>query len=184
MRRVFLLIVLASGCRTDPPVHPMRLEGFPGAPIESGLFPLRDGVRWTFADEAGKTLSLSIRESDGKFALAGQAQGEAEIRVQDGFLEILYEGRLVDRPLKVEGAAGDAWEIPGAKYRAFGYDEIEVLGQPTRALVVAADRPPQRDLYWFAKDIGWVRLRTERNGKPIRDARLVSFEPGRAPGGE
>lgn len=178
MRLVALLVLLAAGCASDPPVHPMRLEGFPGTAIEPGLFPLRDGVRWTFEDAAGKTLVLSIREADGKYALTGQTEGEAEIRVHEGFLEILYEGRLVDRPLKMEGATGDAWQAAGAKYRVFGYDEVEVLGKKTRALVVAADRPPMRDLYWFAKDLGWVRLRSERNGKTVRDARLASFEGG------
>ena len=62
----------------------------------------------------------------------------------------------------------------------FGYDEIEVLGKKTEALVVAADRGPVRDLYYFAKDLGWVRLRTERTGKTIRDAKLVAFEAGSA----
>jgi hypothetical protein len=159
----------------------MRLEGFPGAPIEPGLFPLRDGARWAFLDEQGRPLLLSVRAKDGKYALAGQAEGEAEIREHEGFVEILYEGNLVDRPLKLEGAAGDQWRAAGALYMAFGYEEIEVLGKKTRALVVAADRLPVRDLYWFAKDIGWVRLRTERQGKTVRDAKLVSFEPGTGP---
>lgn len=179
MRTPLLLACLALGCVSDRPVNPLRLEGFPGAPIEPGLFPLRDGTRWTFSDEQGKTLTLAVREKDGKFALMGQTEGEAEIREQDGFLEILYEGRLVDRPLKMEGVAGDQWRAAGALYMAFGYEEIDVLGKKTRALVVAADRLPLRDLYWFTKDLGWVRLRTERNGKTIKDARLVAFDPGK-----
>ncbi len=179
MRKTLLLACLALGCATDRPVNPLRLEGFPGAPIEPGLFPLR-AARWTFADEQGRPLTLSIREKEGKYVLAGQTEGEAEIREQEGFLEILYEGQLVDRPLKMEGVAGDQWRAAGAIYMVFGYEEIDVLGKKTRALVVAADRLPVRDLYWFARDIGWVRLRTERNGKTIRDARLVSFEPGAA----
>lgn len=178
MRATLLLACLALGCVSDRPLSPIRLEGFPGAPIESGLFPLRDGSRWTFGDEQGKTLTLSIRAKEGKYVLAGQTEGEAEIREHEGFLEILYEGRLVDRPLKMEGATGDQWRAAGAIYMAFGYEELEILGRKTRALVVAADRLPVRDLYWFAKDVGWVRLRTERNGKTIRDARLVSYEPG------
>jgi hypothetical protein len=156
----------------------MRLEGFPGAPIEPGLFPLLDGARWTFADQEGKTLTLQVRARDGIHVLTGQTEGEAEIRIHDGFLEILYQGHLVDRPLKMEGAAGDRWKAAGAAYRAFGYDEIEVLGRQVRALVVAADRGDQRDLYWFAKDLGWVRLRTERTGKTLKDARLVAFDRG------
>jgi hypothetical protein len=161
----------------------MRLEGFPGAPIEPGLFPLADGMRWTFADAQGKTLTLAVREKGDAFVLTGQTEGEAEIRTRDGFLEILYQGQLLDRPLKMEGAAGDRWQAAGATYTVFGYDEIDVLGKKTRALVVAADRTTQRDLYWFAKDLGWVRLRTERTGATIRDARLVSFEPGGRPPG-
>jgi len=181
LRTALLLACLLAGCASDrPPISPLRFEGFPGAAIEPGLFPLRDGARWTFGDEQGKTLSLSIEARDGKYVLKGQTEGEAEIRVHDGFLEILYEGKLVDRPLKMEGVAGDRWQAAGATYMAFGYDEIDVLGQKTRALVVAADRPPLRDLYWFAKDLGWVRLRTERTGKTIRDAKLLSFEPGAA----
>jgi hypothetical protein len=178
VRRALLLALLSSGCATDRPVHPMRLEGFPGAPIEPGLFPISDGARWTFADEQGKTLTLSVKARDGTHVLTGQTEGEAEIRVHEGFLEILYQGHLVDRPLKMEGAAGDRWEAAGASYTVFGYEEIEILGRKTRALVVAADRGVQRDLYWFAKDIGWVRLRTERTGHTLRDARLVSFEAG------
>ena len=158
----------------------MRLEGFPGAPIEPGLFPLRDGARWTFADAEGKSLVLSIRRDGDSYLLAGQTEREAGIRVQDGFLEILYEGQVVDRPLKLEGRAGDRWEAAGATYTVFGYERLDVLGTRMRALVVAADRPPVRDLYWFARDVGWVRLRTERNGKTIKDARIVSFEAGAA----
>ncbi len=180
MRRALLLAAVAAACASDRPVNPWRLDGFPGAPIETGLFPLRDGARWTFADAEGKSLALSIRAKDAGFVLAGQTEGEAEIREHEGFLEILYEGRLLDRPLKMEGVAGDQWRAAGAIYMVFGYEEIDVLGKKTRALVVAADRVPVRDLYWFAKDVGWVRLRTERNGKMIRDARLVSFDPGAA----
>jgi hypothetical protein len=178
MKAALVLLSVAAACATDRPVHPMRLEGFPGAPIEPGLFPLRDGTRWTFADEQGKPLALAVRAKDGKLVLSGQTQGEAEIREHEGFVEILYEGRLLDRPLKLEGAAGDQWKAAGATYMVFGYEEIEVLGKKTRTLVVAADRLPVRDLYWFAKDVGWVRLRTERNGKTLRDARLVAFEAG------
>jgi hypothetical protein len=178
MRAALLLLCVATGCASDRPVHPMRLDGFPGAPIEPGLFPLRDGARWMFADEHGKPLVLAVRAKEGRFVLAGQTEGEAEIREHEGFLEILYEGKLLERPLKLEGAAGDQWKAAGATYVVFGYDEIEVLGKMTRTLVVAADRLPVRDLYWFAKDYGWVRLRTERNGKGVKDARLVAFEPG------
>lgn len=177
MRRLLLAVVVA-GCAIDRPVHPMRLEGFPGAAIEPNLFVLRDGARWTFADAQGKTLTLAIRGKDGTHALTGQTEGEAEIRIRDGFLEILFGGHLVDRPLKMEGAVGDRWEAAGATYTAFGYEEVEVLGRKVRALVVAADRRQQRDLYWFARDLGWVRLRTERAGATLRDARLVGFESG------
>ena len=181
MRRTILLAAMALGCASDRPVHPFRLEGFPGAPIEPGLFPLRDGAQWVFADEQGTPLALSIKAKDGKFTLTGQTEGEAEIREHEGFLEILYQGNLVDRPLKMAGEAGDQWRAAGARYLVFGYDEIDVLGAKTRALVVGADRYPVRDLYWFAKGMGWVRLRTERNGKTMRDARIVSFEPGQGP---
>jgi hypothetical protein len=162
-------------------VHPLRLEGFPGAPIEEGLFPLRDGARWTFADDLGRTLVLSIRKEGERFLLAGQTEKEAEIREAEGFLEVLYEGAVVDRPLRLEGKVGDQWRAAGATYMAFGYDEVEILGgRKVRALVVAADRSPVRDLYWFARDLGWVRLRSERNGKTTRDARLIAFEPSAA----
>jgi len=174
------MLGIAAGCAADRPVHPMRLEGFPGAKIEPGLFPLRDGARWTFADKEGRSLVLSIRREGDEYLLSGQTEKEAGIRLKDGFLEISYQGQVVDRPLKIEGQAGDRWEAAGAVYTVFGYDEIDVLGTPVRALVVAADRPPIRDLYWFAKDRGWVRLRTERNGRTVKDARLVSFEPGAA----
>jgi hypothetical protein len=186
MKRLLLLALLFPACKTDRPVHPMRLQGFPragveAAPIEPGLFPLRDGTRWTFADESGRTLVLSTQAKNGGFVLAGQTEVASEIRIQDGFLEILYQGKLLDRPLKMEGAVGDRWEAAGARYQVFGYDEVLVLGKETRALVVAADRKEQRDLYWFAKDMGWIRLRTERNGKTLKDAKLVSFEQGATP---
>jgi hypothetical protein len=176
--RHLLGLALLAACATEPPVHPFRLEGFPGAPVEPDLFPLRDGTRWTFADAAGRTLVVSLREEGGRCLLAGQKEGEAEIREHEGFLEILYQGQVVERPLRMGGAAGDRWQAAGATYTVFGYDEVEVPGRRVRALVVAADRPPVRDLYWFAKDMGWVRMRTERNGKALRDARLVGFEPG------
>jgi hypothetical protein len=180
VRRALAFALLVAGCAIDRPVHPMRLEGFPGAPIEAGLFPLVDGACWTFADQEGKALTLRVRARDGTYALTGQTEGEAEIRVHEGFLEILYDGHLVERPLKMEGAAGDRWEAAGATYTVFGYEETEVLGRKVRALVVAADRGMQRDLYWFARDLGWVRLRTERTGHTLRDARLVSFDAGGA----
>jgi hypothetical protein len=176
-----IVLVALSGCVSDRPIHPYRLEGFPGAPIEEGLFPLRDGTRWTFADDQGRTLVLSTRREGQKTLLAGQTEEEAEIREAEGFVEILYGGVVVDRPLQLAGKVGDQWRAAGATYMAFGYDEIEILkGEKVRALVVAADRSPVRDLYWFARDLGWVRLRSERNGKTTRDARLIAFEAGAA----
>ncbi|MHC4971079.1 MAG: helix-turn-helix domain-containing protein [Planctomycetota bacterium] len=86
--------------------------------------------------------------------------------------------------LKLEGKVGDQWRTKGSvvkkgtRYTVFGYDTVEVLGKPHRALVVAADRMPIRDLYWFAAGIGWVRIRTENEGRAKRDAYLVEFEPG------
>jgi len=175
----FLALLLAA-CAVEPPVHPYRLEGFPGAPIEAGMFPLRAGSRWAFESADGSRLELSLEQGEKGLVLRGTKEGGALIRTSDGFVEIVYEGRVVDRPFKLEGAVGDRWEAAEAVYTVFGYDTIDVLGEPRRALVVAADRMPLRDVYWFAEGIGWARIRTEREGRVVRDARLVAFEPAGA----
>ncbi len=176
-----VFLALGAGCARDRPIHPMRLDGFPGAPIEAGLFPLAPGARWTFRDrlDPARALELSLREEAGTLVLEGTREGGVEVHLNAGFLELRYEGQVVERPLKLEGRVGDAWEAAGARYTAFGYDEVEVLGRRVRALVVAAERRGNRDLYWFARGLGWVRLRTEQQGKVYRDALLESFEPGR-----
>jgi hypothetical protein len=178
-----VIAALLAGCVADRPIHPLDLEGFPGAPVEPGLFPLRPGMRWTFLDRVAaerREFVLSVEGEPGALRLLGSKEGEVGIRVSDGFLELRYRGQALERPLKFEGAAGDTWKTAGATYTVFGYDEVEVLGRRVRSLVVAADRPPVRDLYWFAKDLGWIRLRQERNGKTYRDAILTAFEPGGA----
>ena len=182
--RVFLALTLSlAACVADRPVHPLALEGFPGGPIEAGAFPLRAGMRWTFQDQLDtdeEPLELAIVEEAGKLRLIGTREEAVEIRVEKGHLELLYRGRILERPLRFEGRIGDTWRGGGARYTAYGYDEIVVMGRRVRALVVAADRPPVRDLYWFAKDMGWIRMRTERSGRTYRDAILSKFDPGRA----
>jgi hypothetical protein len=180
MRLALLALALAAGACAGPrPIHPMRLQGFPGAPIEPDLFPLRPGARWVFA-EGERRLELRLRADGDEILLEGRKEGRAVVRTGPEFLEILYEGKVVERPLKLAGKVGDEWRAGEARYTAFGYDEIDVLGEPRRALVVASDRPPVRDLYWFVGGVGWVRIRTERRGRVVRDARLVEFEPGGA----
>lgn len=180
MRLAALVLALAAGACAGPrPIHPLRLEGYPGAPIEANLFPLEPGARWVFSD-GDRKLELRLRADGGDIVLEGRKEGRAVVRAGPEFLEILYEGQVVERPLELAGRVGDEWRAGGARYTAYGYDEIEVLGETRRALVVASDRPLVRDLYWFVARIGWVRIRTERQGHVVRDARLVEFEPGRA----
>jgi PAS domain-containing protein len=179
-----LLAVLASaGCHVDRPIHPLRLEGFPGAEVEPGLFPLREGMEWTFQDRLhpdAPPLSLKLKKERRRFYLEGTKRGERlEIAYADGFLEVRQGDQVVDRPLKFPGKAGDTWQVNDAVVTIFGYDEIDVLGEEKRALVVAVDRRQFRDLAWFVQDMGWVRLRTEKRGRALRDAVLVAYEPGR-----
>lgn len=289
------LVVAWAGCAGPRPIHPYRLEGFPGAPIEADLFPLRAGTRWVFEDRVDPDrgrLELELEERDGRLVLAGTKEGEAVVRIVefktgrgterrlvivfgiavDAIIEAVadhYDIRmdevLGDQPttprwqavvdlarrvsvylaseltamplaeitgrfavdaretvadarqqvrreaekdpalaqalrdleaeltvqkayhvLKLEGKVGDQWRTKGSmvkkgtRYTVFGYDTVDVLGKPHRALVVAADRMPIRDLYWFAQGIGWVRIRTENQGRAKRDAFLVEFEPGDA----
>jgi len=174
-----LLVPGLAACGIERPIHPLRLEGFPGAPIGTDLFPLRPGARWNFVDRlTGKKLALRLVRTPEGLGLEGARRGGARVRIVDGFLEIDYAGDLVDRPLKLKGRVGDTWRAGGALYTVFGYDRILAAGKLRRALVVAADRPPLRDLYWFAPGIGFARLRTERKGRVVRDARLKSFQPG------
>ena len=112
--------------------------------------------------------------------MKGGRRGGAIMREQDGFLEIVFDGKVVERLVQLEGKVGDQWRAAGAQYIVFGFDEIEVLGEMRRALVVAAERPPARDLYWFEPELGIVRLRTENNGMAKRDALLKKFRPGGA----
>jgi hypothetical protein len=289
------LLAAGGGCAGERPIHPYRLEGFPGAPIEPDLFPLRGGARWVFEDrvdpERGR-LELELVEREGRLVLVGTKEGEAVVRIADVEADHGTERRLVivfgvtvaqivtavadhfdlseddllgKRPagprwqatvdlarrialflameltaspageiadqfaaevrddvaevhgriraraeqdgdlartlrrleadltvrkayhvLKLEGKVGDQWRTKGSafkkgtRYTVFGYDTVDVLGKPHRALVVAADRMPVRDLYWFAAGIGWVRIRTENEGRTKRDAFLVEFQPGGA----
>jgi len=179
---ILTLVLLVPGlaaCGIERPIHPLRLEGFPGAPIEADLFPLRPGTKWNFVDRlTGKELALRLVQTPKGLDLEGARRGGARVRIVGGFLEIDYAGDLVDRPLKLKGRVGDRWRAGGALYTVFGYDRIMAAGKLRRALVVAADRPPLRDLYWFAPGIGFARLRTERSGRVVRDARLKSFQPG------
>ena len=186
MKRGFVILLglvatLVGGCRYERPVHPYRLEGWPGAPIEGDLFPLRDGARWVFRDrvDAGRPeLALELGRSGERWILRGRAQGEVELRKDGGYLEVWEGGRLRERPLPLAGKVGDSWKATSGRAFAFGYDRIDVLGEPRRALVVAIDRKETRDLIWFADGLGWVRFRTERSGKAVRDAVLVGHEPG------
>jgi len=292
---VFWLAVLPGSCAGERPIHPYRLEGFPGAPIEADLFPLRAGARWVFEDRVDPDrgrLELELEEREGRLVLVGTKEGEAVVRVVEleteqgkerrvvivfgigvdqvlsgvadhfdvSVAEILgtkptsprwqaavelarrvavflateltsapfgeIAGRFVGEArdtvadarerirvqaekdpglrrtlreleveltvrkayhvLKLEGKVGDQWHTKGnvvnkgTRYTVFGYDTVEVLGKRHRALVVAADRMPVRDIYWFAAGIGWVRIRTENEGQAKRDAILVEFEPGGA----
>jgi len=292
---LFWLAVLATSCAGERPIHPYRLEGFPGAPIEADLFPLRAGTRWVFEDRVDPErdrLELELEAREGRLVLVGTKEGEAVVRIADVEAEQGPERRvtivfgvtveqIVDEVadrfdvresdilgeqsagprwqatieharriavflatelmtasreeiaghfvgearattadahdrirrearedpelartlrelqaeltaqkayhvLKLEGKVGDQWHTKGSiikkgtRYTVFGYDTVDVLGKPHRALVVAADRMPVRDLYWFAAGIGWVRIRTENAGRPKRDAFLVEFEPGDA----
>ncbi len=181
MTRPLLLAILLAACATERPVHPFRLEGFPGAPVEGDLFPRFEVARWVFRDRidpGSPDLVLAMRREGGAFRLTGTREGEAELRFEAGFVEIRAGGETVDRILKLEGRMGDHWGSGGSDGLAtlFGYDRLTVLGESRRALVVAVDRPPLRDLYWFADGLGWVRIRTERRGKAVRDAGLVGFE--------
>lgn len=183
MTRTLLAVgfVALASCQAPRPVHPFALEGFPGAPIEPGLFEPEIGMRWEFAD-GDRTLVLEIVESDGKPALVGgKTERPVAIHTEGEFVELRFEGRVVDRPFRRTGKVGDMWKAGDARYTVFGYDEVDVMGRPTRALVVAADRGDTRDLYWFAAGTGWVRIRTERHGAIVRDARLSSFRSASRP---
>jgi hypothetical protein len=175
--------VLAAGCAVDRPIHPLRLEGFPGAPVESGLFPLRDGMTWKFQDRLhpeSPPLLLKLSKQGRHYYLEGTKAGQRlEIAYAEGFLEVRQGDQVVDRPLKYPGKAGDSWQVNTALVTIFGYDEVDVLGTKRRALVVAVDRRDYRDIAWFVQGMGWVRLRSESRGQVLRDASLVEYEPGR-----
>jgi hypothetical protein len=215
LRAGALVALVLGSCGIDRPVHPMRLKGFPGAPIEEGLFELRDGATWSFQDRLdpdSPPLRLSVEKRDEGYVLKGmresgagtrvrrgdweyEIQPEAGIAIREGFLELELtvvarragsreeEGQRQTmrlRPLKLRGKVGDTWQSGQDTCIAFGYDDLPVLGQRRRALVVAVERGPERNLQWFAKGIGWVRIRTERRGQVVRDALLVDHEPGSA----
>jgi len=191
---VFVALGLAA-CGYARPIHPMRLEGYPGAPIEADLFPLRDGVESVFLDDVHPDrapLRLRLRERDGRFWLSGAKGGEVEVRVVNGFVEVVVDGKVVERPLKLEGKVGDRWTLGRRRYTVFGYDELEILGVKRRALVVAVDLHRQiirttpeggteRDLFWYAPGIGVVRMRSEFEGFLKRDARLTELTRGGEP---
>jgi hypothetical protein len=181
--------ILAPACGAiDRPIRPWKLDGFPGAPVEDLFLPLVPGTEWRFVDALAPDrapLELRLVARDGALLLEGTTLEAAEIRRAGNFVEILRGGRVVDRPLALAGKVGDSWRIDGATATLFGYDRIEVLGRPRRALVVGTDRATpkgrERELLWFAEGIGWARLRTEREGRAVRDARLVAFTPGAPP---
>lgn len=182
---LLVLVVLAlTACKVDRPIHPLRLDGFPGEPVVANLFPLRDGMSWTFQDRLdpdAEPLVFKIRkEGLNTYILDGGAGAERlELAWDDGFLAIRREGEVLDRILKYPGKAGDTWVINEAIFTVFGYDTISVLGEEKRALVVAADRRELRELGWFVPGMGWARIRTERRGKVLHDAMLIRYDPGR-----
>jgi hypothetical protein len=175
--------LLLAGCATDPPVHPMRLDDFPGHPIEGNLFPLRDRVEWVFEDRAAAgnpEVRLVLTRSEGLYYLTGTKRATAEVRIRGVFLEILREGRPVARPLKLAGETGDSWTFNKMRTTVYGYDTIEIFGERRRALVTAVESGRSKDLYWWVDGIGWARLRNEQTGRVVRDAWLVEFRPGSA----
>jgi hypothetical protein len=185
-----LPLLLVASC-VSRPINPWKMEGWPGskpgAEVEGeGLFDLRHGRTWPFTDRVDKArpeLTLSLEKTgDGRYVLRGRRGGDVEITKDDGFLVLQRGFSVVDKPLKFSGRVGQGWNAAGAKCYFFGYDRVSVADEKVRALVVAVDRRTQggrvRDLYWFAKDYGWVRIRNERNGGLIHDAFLTSFEPG------
>ena len=179
---VFLLLL--GNCGVNRPIHPLRLEGFPGAEVVDNLFPLRDGMSWTFQDRldpSARPLVLKLkRDLFRRYHLEGARRADqVEIAWNEGFLELSREGKLIDRILRFPSKAGETWIVNEAIFTVFGYDEIEILGEQRRALVVAADRRQMREIAWFVPDMGWVRIRTERRGRAIHDAFLVAYEPGR-----
>jgi len=156
----------------------MLLEGYPGAAIEKNLFPLKPAT-WVFQDRLDKArepLRLTLRRSGDGYVLAGVTQEQADIAERDGYIEIRYRGRTVERPFKVSGKVGDTWRAGGEGVcTVYGYDRVKVLGKERRALVVSVERGAERNLYWFVAGMGWVRIRTERQGRVIRDAMLISY---------
>ncbi|MHC4938213.1 MAG: hypothetical protein ACYTHK_04520 [Planctomycetota bacterium] len=148
------------------------------------LFPLRDGMSWTFEDRLdpdAARLVLTLRKKPlGGYSLEGGRRSEKiQVAWREEFLELSHEGQIVDRILRYPGKAGDTWVVNQAIFTIFGYDEVRILGEKRRALVVAADRRQMREIAWFVQDMGWVRIRTEHRGRPIHDTFLVAYEPGR-----
>ena len=185
-KRIFMgwfgIIALSIvACGAARPIHPLRLEGFPGAPIEGDLFPLRHGERWVFRDRLApkRPVVLELRRAEDVWTLTGADGGAATVRLRAGWLELEFESGVV-RPLKLTGRVGDTWAPPagGAACTVFGYDRVRVLGREVRALVVAVDQLRERNLYWYASGMGWVRIRTETDGKVTRDAFLEEYAPG------
>lgn len=155
----------------------MRLEGYPGAAIEKGLFPLKPAT-WVFQDTLDKNrapLRMALKRAGKRFVLTGATEEQAELAQRDGFLEIRYKDKLVGRPLKISGKVGDTWRVGDKLYTVYGYDRVTVLGRKRRALVVAVEQGAERNFYWFVKEMGWVRIRTERQGRALRDAELISY---------
>jgi len=156
----------------------MRLEGYPGARIEKGpCSPLKPAA-WVFQDKLDKSrapLRLALRRAGKGFVLTGATEQQANLARRDGFLEIRYQGKLVGRPLKLSGLVGDTWRVDDKLYTVYGYDRIPVLGRRRRALVVAVEQGVERNFYWFVQQMGWVRIRTEREGRPLKDAALISY---------
>ncbi|MEE8105819.1 MAG: hypothetical protein V3T86_09825 [Planctomycetota bacterium] len=184
--RAALSLVLLAGCVPSlRPIDPWGFEGYPGGQVAGWRFELRDGRRWTFRDDLdpeAEPMLLALAQDGDEFELRGRKQGDLTVAVKDGYLEIHHLRSLVERPLKFEGVIGSRWTMPGARGEFFGFDELEVLGEKIPTLVVAIDRHTdvgrRRDIYWFAMAKGWVRIRSELDGRPQRDMRLVEFEPG------
>lgn len=167
------VLALVAACASDdgadpaPPAVPSQDPG--AAALGADLLPFTEAVL-RFDAGRGREAVLSTRPAGGavlKFVLSGEGMRPREI-------DVLREGDSIffragpergTELLRLGATPGDAWSAPPATVRFDGWERVSVpAGTYDCARIVATSGGgdiARVDTWWFARDLGLVKLRSE-----------------------